>query len=76
MGYPALKIQPAERAIAYGSPAQLSIWWRQFAHLPEQERWVIYDDAKMYRQAQECQEVPIVEDYREFCSRVVRELEL
>ncbi|GAA0586468.1 hypothetical protein ACFQH5_20385 [Halomonas salifodinae] len=57
-------------------PANYTVWCRPFRDLPDRERWQIYDDIKHWRYQQELAEVPITEDYREFCCRVCRELEL
>jgi len=58
------------------SPGNYTVWCWPLRELTDREKWSIYDDAKRWRWQQELAEVQIVEDYREFCCRVCRELEL
>lgn len=75
MGHPAMNIKP-EAIPRRAGPLNCTVWCWPYRALSEHQKWRIYDDAKMWRWQQELAEVPILEDYREFCCRVCRELEI
>lgn len=50
--------------------------YRSFRHLPEQERWQWYENAKRIRQGREAAGVKMTETYDAFIARITRELEL
>ncbi|WP_417329193.1 hypothetical protein [Halomonas cupida] len=50
--------------------------YRSFRHLPEQQRWQWYENAKRIRKGQEAAGVAMDEEYDQFIARITNELEL
>ena len=54
-------------------------YWPNYAgarHLPERERWLIYEGAKRYRRDLETQGIALAEPYDQFVQRITAELEI
>ncbi|MCE8034590.1 hypothetical protein EKK97_13895 [Billgrantia tianxiuensis] len=66
-------MQPPDcrKAIADSEPS-----YRSFRHLPEQQRWQWYENAKRIRQGREAAGIVMTETYDQFIARLTRELEL
>lgn len=50
--------------------------YSSFRHLPEQERWQWYENAKRIRQGREAAGIEMTETYDQFIARLTRDLEL
>ena len=50
--------------------------YRSFRHLPLEQRWQWYENAKRIRRGREAAGVKMTESYDQFIARVTRELEI
>ena len=67
------QVQPIARARTIAGP-----WpsYAGFTHLPDRERWLLYESAKRNRYELETQGFEMAEQYDAFVQRVTRELDI